>query len=293
MDEERNRRDHRVADVGVLAHLDPFFGGQLAGLEQHRVGHADLPDVVQQRAAADLVQLRALDRHDVRDGRGVLDHALAVIAGLVLARVERGHQGQQGVLVGGGDVLERAAQLGGAVAHLALELLLVALASQLDAPLGERALDGADEVGQLRRLEQVVDRAAAQAVDRRLGVAVAGEHDHRGVGVLLAERLEQPQPVLPRHLHVGDDQRRVFLLGELEGHVGARGDGAVVALFAEQHADHVADGLVVVDDQDSGGRRGDGFQGVGPVCNGERTLGRVSRYRKGLSSTEAFSRRTN
>ena len=47
---------------------------------------------------------------------------------------------------------------------LPLQLLLVALPGHLDAALGQRALDGADEVGQLGRLEQVVHRAAAQAV---------------------------------------------------------------------------------------------------------------------------------
>ena len=196
--EERDRLDHVVADVRVLAHLHPLLGSQLAGLEQHRVGHANLPDVVEQGAAADLVELRAARCPAARRWRWCTAPRAGEWSEVSCSRASSAaHQRQQRVLVGAGDVLERAAQLGGAVAHLALELLLVALARQLDAALGQRALDGADEVGELGRLEQVVDRAAAQAVDRRLGVAVAGEHDHRGVGVALAEVSSSQSPSLP------------------------------------------------------------------------------------------------
>jgi hypothetical protein len=153
------------------------------------------------------------------------------------------------------------ALLGGAVAHLALELPLVALAREFEAALGERPLDGADEIRQLGRLEQVVDRAAAQAVDRGIGVAVARQHDHRGVRVLVAERLQQPQPVLPRHLHVRDDERGVVGLRRLERGLGAAGGHAVVALLAEEHRKDVTHRLVVVDDQDARRGRGNRFQG--------------------------------
>ncbi len=199
---------------------------------------------------------------EVRGDRArVLHHPLRVVARLVLARIERGDEREEGVLVGPADVRERLAQLGRAVAHLALELLLVPLPRELDAALGERTLDRADEVGELRRLEQVVDRAAAQAVDGGLGVSVAGEHDHRRLRVLVPEVLEQPEPVLAGHLHVRDHQRRLGGAREIERHLRARGDHAVVALLFEENRDHVADRLVVVDDENPRRDGRERFQG--------------------------------
>jgi hypothetical protein len=116
-------------------------------------------DVVQQRAAPQLLEVGPLKRQALGDGGGVFHHTLAVVRGLVFPGVERCHQGEQGVLVRLRNVPEGTAQLGCAVAHLALQLLLVALAGQLDAALGQGPLDGTDEVGQLGRLEKVVDRA--------------------------------------------------------------------------------------------------------------------------------------
>jgi len=47
---------------------------------------------VEERAAADVLDLVLRNAHPPRDGDGVADHALGVIAGLVLASVERVHQ---------------------------------------------------------------------------------------------------------------------------------------------------------------------------------------------------------
>src|SRR3546814_3760532 len=47
------RRQHPVADLGVLAHHHGFLRGVAAGLVEDRVGGADLADVVQWRGMAD------------------------------------------------------------------------------------------------------------------------------------------------------------------------------------------------------------------------------------------------
>src|SRR6266568_1995179 len=52
--EERDGLQDRVTGRGVLAHLLPLGGEELAGLEQDGVRDADLPDVVQQGAARDV-----------------------------------------------------------------------------------------------------------------------------------------------------------------------------------------------------------------------------------------------
>src|SRR5262249_41566579 len=134
-------------------------------------------------------------------------HPLTVVAGLVLAGIERADQREERRLICPLDVAQGGAELTGAVPDLALQLLLVALPRQLDAALGQRALDGADEVGQLGWLEEVIHRAAAETVDGGLGVTVAGGHDHRGLRVPLAEGFQQPDAVAPGHLHVADHQR--------------------------------------------------------------------------------------
>ena len=92
-------------------------------------------------------QLRTGQAQPVGDGQGVAHHPLGVVAGLVLARVERGHQRPERGVVGGLEVEERLAQLGGLLAHRSLQAAAVALPGQLDPAPGEGALDGADEVG--------------------------------------------------------------------------------------------------------------------------------------------------
>jgi hypothetical protein len=229
--EEGDALDHLVADVRVALHLRPFLGSEASRLEQHRVGHADLPDVVEERAAADLLQLRAAEPQPLGDGGGVFHHPLAVVGGLVLPGIERRHQGEKGALVGVLNVLQRGTQLAGSIAHLALQLLLVALARQLDPPLGQRPLDSPDEVGELGWLEEVVDCTAAQTVHRRLGVAVAGEHDHRSLRMALAKRLQEPDAVATGHLHVADHQRGCVGRADVQRRFRRAGGAALVTLL--------------------------------------------------------------
>ena len=51
------RRAQRVADVRVALHQLEFLGRERAGLEQHRVGHADLADVVEIAASMQRLEI--------------------------------------------------------------------------------------------------------------------------------------------------------------------------------------------------------------------------------------------
>ena len=55
--QELDSLEQRPPEARVLAHLDPFLLIERPGLEQHGVAHADLADVVQQRAHFDRAQL--------------------------------------------------------------------------------------------------------------------------------------------------------------------------------------------------------------------------------------------
>ena len=79
----------------------------------------------------------------------------------------------------------------------------------------QRALDHQQQPVGLERLLQEVVGAALDGADRRLDVAVAGDHDHRQVGVQLLDQVEQLQPVHAAALHpdVEHQQRRACAPG--------------------------------------------------------------------------------
>ena len=61
--EARQRLQDPLADDRVLAHQVPLGVVERPGLVQDRVGDADLPDVVEQRAGLDLGERRAVETH--------------------------------------------------------------------------------------------------------------------------------------------------------------------------------------------------------------------------------------
>jgi hypothetical protein len=118
---------------------------------------------------------------------------------------------------------------------------------------------------ELERLEHVVVRAALHRVDRGLDRAEAG-HDHRDrARRLLRDLVEQRDAAHPRHLQVADD--------EVEGRAARRppssssdrvvdheypvlrgadvpaGDECSRPSMSEEVREHVADDLLVVDDE--------------------------------------------
>src|SRR6267378_214475 len=140
--EEVDGLQDAVAHLGMPPHLRPLCLGQRTRLEENAVRNADLADVVEERAAADVLDLVLGYAHPPGDGDGVAHHALGVIAGLVLASVERVHQRHQRVRIGLRDAFQRRGQLGGALAHPPREALVVAGTGGAELAPAPRALDG-------------------------------------------------------------------------------------------------------------------------------------------------------
>ena len=81
---------------------------------------------------------------------------------------------------------------------------------------------------------------------------LAGEEDHRQIGIGLAQAAQQLQPVHARHLDVQDGE-----VGRGGGQSGERGGAVrkgadVIAFLLQQHADGREDILVVIDEGDIG-----------------------------------------
>ncbi len=84
----------------MLAHDDPFFIGEFAGLEQDVIRDAELADVVQQRAASHLDPLLIADPHLFRQPQAEFGHAAGVTFGLLVAQVHRTRPAFNGGIVG-------------------------------------------------------------------------------------------------------------------------------------------------------------------------------------------------
>ena len=122
--------------------------GQRAGLEQDRVGHGDLADVVQQEAELDL-RVDG-DAGGVGDAQPVGGDALGVLARVGVARLDRVGEREHGGLVGAAQLLradalllEDLAQVGRVALELALAAARLALeAREPRAQRGDRVLAG-------------------------------------------------------------------------------------------------------------------------------------------------------
>ena len=107
--EGRQRRADPLADLGMAPHDRPLVVIERPGLRQDPIRDADLPDVVEQRAVGDCVQLLGRDVAAQRDPGREMGEPLAVVLGrrvLGLHGVrQRGHD-----RVGGFHPHERAAK---------------------------------------------------------------------------------------------------------------------------------------------------------------------------------------
>jgi hypothetical protein len=149
------------------------------------------------------------------------------------------------------DLIEREARRD-RLAHLVERHGLLEAHVLRDHPLlVDAAADDVDDLLELERLEDVVVSAALHRVDRCLDRAEAG-HDHRhGLRRDLADLVEQRDAAHLRHLQVGEDEVvvRAPELVERAGSVLGRAD--MEAFHVEQVREHVADDLLVVDDEDA------------------------------------------
>ena len=112
----------------------------------------------------------------------------------------------------------------------------------------ERGLhDGADLVA-VERLRDVVERVVAQALDRRVERAVAGDDEGLDLGVDLLDPLERGDAAEPRHAEV--ERHEVDrLAAEDRERIVTRRRGEDVTILAEDGAEGFSDTELVVDDQ--------------------------------------------
>jgi hypothetical protein len=184
--------DHRV-----LLHMAVLLRRQRARAVEDRVVHPDLADVVQLGAELDQLHQLRVEAQLPGRRRGVLRDPSGVALGVGVLGLERVDDGL--------DTLEE--QLldpGRLLLHQLGEVRLVAAVLQDQAALVERVADAAVELGDLERLHHVVVRARLEAFHRRVHVGDAGEHHHRQVGMLRAQRREQLDAVELRHPDVRD-----------------------------------------------------------------------------------------
>ena len=113
------------------------------------------------------------------------------------------------------------------------------------------ALDHDGQLVDVDRLGQVVGGARAHGRDRGLDRAERGHHDHRQVGVALAQACQQLDAVHAGHLQVGEHQvgRELLQLAQRLEPVGGGLD--LVALVAQELGERGARVDLVVDDQDA------------------------------------------
>src|SRR5512143_4086204 len=110
--------DDPEADLRVPVHDDLLLGGQGPRLMEHGVGHADLPDVMEQGAAVEVHEVPAADLAGVRNDEGILGHPEGMVANLVLTRVNGVHEGLERHEVGRVDMVDDAFEIG--VAEIAV-----------------------------------------------------------------------------------------------------------------------------------------------------------------------------
>jgi len=94
--------DDVAAERGVALHLEELVVGEPGGLEQHRVGHADLADVVEDPGGPDLVDLLLRHPELAREHRGVLGDPGGVLVGVAVLEVDRAGEGVDRVGEAGG-----------------------------------------------------------------------------------------------------------------------------------------------------------------------------------------------
>jgi hypothetical protein len=106
-----------LAVHGVTAHVHPFLRAELRGLVQDGVRHADLADVVQERAELQRAQILARQIQLAPQTQAETDDALRVAVRLAVARLQRGGEGFQSHAVRFFERGERAVEFRRALGH--------------------------------------------------------------------------------------------------------------------------------------------------------------------------------
>jgi hypothetical protein len=89
------RRTERIANLRMPLHQLELLGGQRARLQQDRIGHADLADVVQIPAAVQRFEIVVAEPDRLTQPDGVAGEPLAVALGQRVARLDGERQGHE------------------------------------------------------------------------------------------------------------------------------------------------------------------------------------------------------
>ena len=121
----------------------------------------------------------------------------------------------------------------------------------------QQRLDPAHQLAQPERLGQVVVGTELEADDLVDLVIARGQDQDRHLGPGRAHAAEDLEAVDAREPDVEHDEVRRLVRGDVEALLARAGDGHVVALLLEGVLDAPRDGVLVFDDEDGGGHRGD------------------------------------
>jgi hypothetical protein len=115
-------------------------------------------------------------------------------------------------------------------------------------PMGDGAVDGVDEDLGLERLGDEIIGADPQRGDGGLHAAEGGYHDDRYIRPVGGEALAELDAVHPGHVKVGDHRGVLLLRDRFERLLGGCVEIDIEAPFLQLLSEHLAHGLVVVDD---------------------------------------------
>ena len=115
----------------------------------------------------------------------------------------------------------------------------------------QHARDGAEELGALERLQQIVGGAAAEGAGGDVDVVHGGQHDYGQAGMVAADDVEQAKTVGAGHHYVGEHQFAAGIVLQMQqGLFGVCRGADVVAAALQQLYDAGRAGRLVVDHQD-------------------------------------------
>ena len=197
----------------------------------------------------DVLDLVLRNAVGARHGERVAVHAAGVGLGAHVPGVEGRAQRFQRRPVRILKLPERQGQVPRCFLHAAIQqgLVLPPLDEELAALHG--ALGRDEQLVHVDRFDDEVVRAYLEALDGRLDVPDARQHDDRGVGVELPGQLQELEPVHDRHLHVRHGQRRPRGAEDFEALAPVIGELTLVAVGEEDLVQHLAHLAIVVHDQ--------------------------------------------
>ena len=236
----------------VLLDLLELRRAERTGLVQHRVAGADLPDVVQLAAQADLVEDVAGEAEHHRGPDRVAAHPLGMASGVDVLFFQHPDRhldlAHELLLVAGIELAD------GRFQPFLIAVLEVAVFEN-EAALFEGVVDpGADFIDE-DRLCEVVERALLQAFHGGRDFGDAGEHDHGDIGPAAVQLAEERDAVHLGHVDVAHDERHLpVLFHQRERFAAVAGFQRRHALRLQNSCEGVAHLRIVVDNDRAVGR---------------------------------------